>query len=269
MVVLKKEKPILILFRSAFYKEIEEIPKKIKNKMNKNGGCGTVFENGLYFWSNTSGVTAGKMFKKERDGLVLEPINHSELLKINKYQDLDYIESIIGQNTFNIHYDVNSYYDCMTIRGCYNIPESDLVCTEETEYAKYENLFRGRHQYSISMNFIVELENKNKYENKFCEIINIEKYKKILSGFTIKSSFIDYHCYENIYYSPSSFSVIEEIYTVNEAAEKWGMSEGTLRNAIKTDKFIEKVEWRKAGRITLISEKAMKRVYGEPKANNN
>ena len=67
MVVLKKEKPILILFRSAFYKEIEEIPKKIKNKMNKNGGCGTVFENGLYFWSNTSGVTAGKMFKKERD----------------------------------------------------------------------------------------------------------------------------------------------------------------------------------------------------------
>ena len=91
----------------------------------------------------------------------------------------------------------------------------------------------------------------------------------ILSGFTIKSSFIDYHCYENIYYSPSSFSVIEEIYTVNEAAEKWGMSEGTLRNAIKTDKFIEKVEWRKAGRITLISEKAMKRVYGEPKANNN
>ena len=97
----------------------------------------------------------------------------------------------------------------------------------------------------------------------------IEEYKKILSGFTIKSSFIDYHCYENIYYSPSSFSVIEEIYTVNEAAEKWGMSEGTLRNAIKTDKFIEKVEWRKAGRITLISEKAMKRVYGEPKANNN
>ena len=127
MVVLKKEKPILILFRSAFYKEIEEIPKKIKNKMNKNGGCGTVFENGLYFWSNTSGVTAGKMFKKERDGLVLEPINHSELLKINKYQDLDYIESIIGQNTFNIHYDVNSYYDCMTIRGCYNIPESDFI----------------------------------------------------------------------------------------------------------------------------------------------
>ena len=47
------------------------------------------------------------------------------------------------------------------------------------------------------------------------------------------------------------------------------MWEGTLRNAIKTDKFIEKVEWRKAGRITLISEKAMKRVYGEPKANNN
>ena len=100
-------------------------------------------------------------------------------------------------------------------------------------------------------------------------LVNFEEYKKILSGFTIKSSFIDYHCYENIYYSPSSFSVIEEIYTVNEAAEKWGMSEGTLRNAIKTDKFIEKVEWRKAGRITLISEKAMKRVYGEPKANNN
>ena len=109
----------------------------------------------------------------------------------------------------------------------------------------------------------------NPNSGKSLKLKYIEEYKKILSDFTIKSSFIDYHCYENIYYSPSSSSVIEEIYTVNEAAEKWGISEGTLRNAIKTDKFIEKVEWRKAGRITLISEKAMKRVYGEPKANNN
>ena len=47
MVVLKKEKPILILFRSAFYKEIEEIPKKIKNKMNKKTfRCGTASQDG-------------------------------------------------------------------------------------------------------------------------------------------------------------------------------------------------------------------------------
>lgn len=58
---------------------------------------------------------------------------------------------------------------------------------------------------------------------------------------------------------------INEIMTVNEAAEKWGISEGTIRYAIKLERLREGVDYRKAGRITLITKKAMNKIYGEPK----
>lgn len=58
---------------------------------------------------------------------------------------------------------------------------------------------------------------------------------------------------------------INDIMTVNEAAEKWGIVEGTIRAAIKRGNFKEGVDYRKAGRITLITKKAMNKIYGEPK----
>lgn len=56
---------------------------------------------------------------------------------------------------------------------------------------------------------------------------------------------------------------INQVMTVNEAAEVWGKSEGTIRAAIKNKRFILGVDYRKAGRITLIDREAMERVYGE------
>ncbi|EOR20569.1 hypothetical protein A500_16300 [Clostridium sartagoforme AAU1] len=56
---------------------------------------------------------------------------------------------------------------------------------------------------------------------------------------------------------------IDEVMTVNEAAELWGKSEGAIRAAIKAEKFIPGIDYRKAGRITLITREAMKRVYGK------
>lgn len=56
---------------------------------------------------------------------------------------------------------------------------------------------------------------------------------------------------------------IDEVMTVNEAAEMWGKTEGAIRAAIKAKKFILGVDYRKAGRITLITKEAMERVYGE------
>lgn len=56
---------------------------------------------------------------------------------------------------------------------------------------------------------------------------------------------------------------INEVMTVNEAAEKWGITEGAIRAAIKAKKFILGVDYRKAGRITLITKESMTRVYGE------
>lgn len=56
---------------------------------------------------------------------------------------------------------------------------------------------------------------------------------------------------------------IYNVMTVNEAAELWGKTEGAIRAAIKAKKFILGVDYRKAGRITLITREAMERVYGE------
>ena len=56
---------------------------------------------------------------------------------------------------------------------------------------------------------------------------------------------------------------INDVMTVNEAAEIWDKSEGTIRAAIKAKKFIVGIDYRKAGRITLITREAMERVYGE------
>ena len=56
---------------------------------------------------------------------------------------------------------------------------------------------------------------------------------------------------------------IDEVMTVNEAAEIWNKSEGAIRASIKAKKFILGIDYRKAGRITLISREAMERVYGK------
>lgn len=59
--------------------------------------------------------------------------------------------------------------------------------------------------------------------------------------------------------------MIKEILTVNEAAQLWGISEGTIRYAIKTDRLTPGVDYRKAGRITLITKEAMIRLFGSIK----
>ena len=56
---------------------------------------------------------------------------------------------------------------------------------------------------------------------------------------------------------------INNVMTVTEASERWGITEGTIRAAIKAKKFIVGIDYRKSGRITLISVNSMERVYGE------
>lgn len=57
-------------------------------------------------------------------------------------------------------------------------------------------------------------------------------------------------------------NMLLEVMTATEAAEAWNMTEGAIRAAIKSNKFILGKEYRKAGRITLITREAMIRVYG-------
>jgi len=59
------------------------------------------------------------------------------------------------------------------------------------------------------------------------------------------------------------YSVLDTIYTFTEAAEKWGLSDGSvLRNAVRRGVF-KAGEYRQSGSTWLITKSAMERVYGK------
>ena len=59
--------------------------------------------------------------------------------------------------------------------------------------------------------------------------------------------------------------LLDDVYTLAEAAQKWGLSDGSvLRNAIRQGRFRED-EYRQSGATWLITKPAMVRVYGMPR----
>lgn len=56
--------------------------------------------------------------------------------------------------------------------------------------------------------------------------------------------------------------IINEVMTFAEATKLWGLSESTLRSSTRTKKLIEGVDFRKSGKVWLITREAMIRVYG-------
>lgn len=281
MIILREESPILFVdkntFEIEFYEEIVKIPKKLLRKIenSKNGGAGTYLENGV-FWSNTSGPTSGKVFKKVRNGLKLQPKNHDELLKINELKTIESVENIVGKNIrVSIHYWHNRYHNKLEIEAKYYIDMDNLECKEDTIYTKYSELFRGRHKYYISINAIA----KNISEEEYKELekmykMTLKEFKEYLNKFDINSIEVSYNESENRDFFPKEYNleevnILNEVYTVTEASELWGKTEGTIRNAIKNGRFIENREWRKAGRITLITKEGLERVYGKAKLNKD
>ena len=59
--------------------------------------------------------------------------------------------------------------------------------------------------------------------------------------------------------------LLDDVYTLAEAAQKWGLSDGSvLRNAIRQGRFRED-EYRQSGATWLVTKPAMVRVYGIPR----
>ena len=88
---------------------------------------------------------------------------------------------------------------------------------------------------------------------------------KIVDGDIVIDDNAKLYCPYGEYKEDGTTFEINNIMTVSEAAEKWRITEGAIRKAIKSGKFIPSIDYRKAGRITLICREAMERVYGEPK----
>ena len=52
--------------------------------------------------------------------------------------------------------------------------------------------------------------------------------------------------------------------SLDEAAQRWGRADATLRQAILRGKFVEGVDAKHIGKQWIITESAMRREYGEP-----
>ena len=61
---------------------------------------------------------------------------------------------------------------------------------------------------------------------------------------------------------------LKSVLTFSEATKRWGLGHSTLREAAKHNRFLPD-EIRKFGGTWLVTEKAMKRLYGEPKGGKN
>ena len=57
---------------------------------------------------------------------------------------------------------------------------------------------------------------------------------------------------------------LEQVLTFAEATKRWGLGHSTLRESVRHNRFLPG-ETRKSGGTWLVTEKAMKRLYGEPK----
>lgn len=117
-------------------------------------------------------------------------------------------------------------------------------------------------------NFLPKKFNKGYYliDNKYF-IFNTEGEMEQTGGFT--DSLLKEHLVDTLYIiTPSLQNIMKDmvnnVMTLSEAATKWGLTEGALRKAISFHRF-KVEEYRKAGRITLITKEGMERVYGRIK----
>lgn len=55
-------------------------------------------------------------------------------------------------------------------------------------------------------------------------------------------------------------NVLEEVYTLTEAAAKLGLTEGSIRYYIRKGILINDIDYRKSGRVTLILKESLNKI---------
>jgi hypothetical protein len=58
-------------------------------------------------------------------------------------------------------------------------------------------------------------------------------------------------------------NALYKVLTFAEASEKWNLNDSTLRKAVKTDRLIEGLDYRKSGKVWLIRVETMEKLYGK------
>lgn len=132
----------------------------------------------------------------------------------------------------------------------------------ETNQKAIDKLFKGR---EVSGSELVKLYDKD----ILLDLINRADKKDRVN---LQSFLISPYKYYDLFgsrledeYQKYNNDILNSIMTFAEATERWGLADSTLRKLVTTDKLQEGVDYRKSGKVWLITKEAMKRIYGEPK----
>lgn len=100
-------------------------------------------------------------------------------------------------------------------------------------------------------------------------MIQLCKNKKVIATFFsdvnhLKCIDSSYEIYRDYTLEPISPRVPKNVITFTEASKMWGLSESTLRMAVKRNKLCEDYDYRKSGKVFLTTIETLKKIYGEP-----
>jgi hypothetical protein len=92
--------------------------------------------------------------------------------------------------------------------------------------------------------------------------INEEAAEAMLFEAYADSNFKVHHIELTAQASLTSPNNISEVLTFSEAAEIWNIDPSTLRHRVTGEELQEGLDYRKSGKVWLITKKAMERLYG-------
>lgn len=281
----------------GIYVEVREenIPKKYR--IESLGGIGT--QNEKYFRSNMSGITYGRYFEKIAEPLDFEAIQKDKLELLNdkaiKYdweKIIKILEKTDNKSIYRLSFspvfsdDLDERKFILTVA---RYLKEEEIKVKEHEFKEFESNFRGMYCFGIKIPFVSLTEEQvNEIRQSFAkrtktnEIthrieIDLNTLKTIVNKYDLKihkalsyngSKFFKERRYNFKGKDTEGIKVFEklnDVMTFSEASEKWGLGESTLRSVIRTNKLTEGIDYRKSGKVWLITKEAMQRLYGEPK----
>lgn len=105
-------------------------------------------------------------------------------------------------------------------------------------------------------------DNNYKYFKPYTKVDNLNEFIEELDmNFNIIFAM---HNKERIPYYYKNIN-LDDIMTLPEATLRWGLADSTLRRLLTTDKLIEGIEYKRSGKSALITKRAMRKIYGNPK----
>lgn len=267
----------------GIYIEVEKENVEKRFRIDKLGGYAV--SNEKYMRSNTSGITQGKYFKKIAESLNFEPVQKERLnllndenIKFNLSEVIKILEDTDNKSKYFVGFDkVENKKFTMSIR---RFLDNDEIVVQEHEFKDFDYNFRDMYEFEIKvtlgyLEFKDVIDIKNIYLKGDVKV-DLEFLKEIINQYQLnvadeKDRYIRTH-YEK---RRTSFNgrhsegievfdkSINKIMTFAEAAEKWDLSDSTLRKLVKRDMLKENVDYRKSGKVWLITEDAMNKIYGE------